>query len=179
MKVLEGLRIFLRPMTVQDSGAVHSLLDDREVSEFLSRVRYPLPIENVRKHLEGLNRPGARKKTFSFAIIEKKSEKLIGSVSVKLSSNLALGELGYWLGRDYWGKGYMKEALRLAVGFAFGELRLHRVFAHVFSENVRSSKLLERLGFKREGVLREAVFKAGKWHDYEVFSVLEGEKLKL
>jgi ribosomal-protein-alanine N-acetyltransferase len=176
MKILQGSRIILRPMTVQDAEAVHSLLNNSEVSEFLSRVKYPLPVENVQRHLKGLNRPGARKKTFSFAVIEKKSEKLIGSASVRLSPNLAVGELGYWLGRDFWGNGYMKEALRLAVGFAFGELQLHRIFAHVFSENIRSCKLLEGLGFRKEGVLREAVFKSGKWHDYVVFSVLEGEK---
>ena len=74
--------------------------------------------------------------------------------------------LGYSIDRDYEGKGYMSEALRAALAWAFAELRLHRVMANYRPENERSGKLLERLGFVREGFAKEYLFIDGAWADH-------------
>lgn len=74
--------------------------------------------------------------------------------------------LGYALDRDHVGQGLMEEALRAAIGYVFGELRLHRIIAHYMPANVRSARLLERLGFVIEGRAREYLYLDGAWQDH-------------
>ena len=74
--------------------------------------------------------------------------------------------LGYQLARRHEGQGLMFEALTATLGHAFRELRLHRVMANYRPENARSGRLLERLGFVREGYAREYLFIDGAWRDH-------------
>jgi [ribosomal protein S5]-alanine N-acetyltransferase len=75
----------------------------------------------------------------------------------QLGEGYGVAECGYWLGRRFWGNGLATEALRLILPYAFEERRLRRVEAYVFATNPASARILEKCGFKREGVLREAV----------------------
>lgn len=74
--------------------------------------------------------------------------------------------LGYQIARSHEGRGLMSEALRAANAFAFRELRLHRIMANYRPENERSGRLLERLGFVREGVAKDYLFIDGAWRDH-------------
>ena len=78
--------------------------------------------------------------------------------------------LGYQLSRRHEGRGLMQEALRATIAHAFSELRLHRIMANYRPENARSAKLLERLGFVREGFAREYLFIDGAWRDHVLTS---------
>jgi len=79
--------------------------------------------------------------------------------------------LGYQVARRHEGRGLMQEALRAGIGFAFRELRLHRIMANYRPENARSGRLLERLGFVREGFAREYLFIDGAWRDHVLTSL--------
>jgi ribosomal-protein-alanine N-acetyltransferase len=74
--------------------------------------------------------------------------------------------LGYQVARSHEGKGLMAEALRATNAFVFRELRLHRIMANYRPENERSARLLERLGFAREGLARDYLFIDGEWRDH-------------
>jgi ribosomal-protein-alanine N-acetyltransferase len=74
--------------------------------------------------------------------------------------------LGYQVAKDREGRGYMSEALRHANAFMFEERRLHRIMANYRPENERSARLLERLGFVREGIARDYLFIDGAWRDH-------------
>lgn len=84
-------------------------------------------------------------------------------------------EIGYDLGPAYWGHGYMAEALKAALCHGFEIMLLNRVQAFVALENDRSSRLLERLGFAREGTVREKHLFRGRYHDHYCFSLLRRE----
>jgi len=84
-------------------------------------------------------------------------------------------ELGFALGRAFWGRGYMAAALPAVLAFAFGRLGLHRVYADADPRNTRSIRALERLGFVREGVLREHYLVRGEAQDGVVFGLLRLE----
>lgn len=80
-------------------------------------------------------------------------------------------ELGYWLGRAYWGEGIMTAAVRALLPRAWCELRLYRVQARVFADNPASMRVLERCGFAREAVLRRQVVKGERLLDLHVFAI--------
>jgi ribosomal-protein-alanine N-acetyltransferase len=79
--------------------------------------------------------------------------------------------LGYQIARDHQGRGLMSEALRASNAFMFDAMRMHRVMANYRPENARSGKLLERLGFVREGLAREYLFIDGAWRDHVLTSL--------
>jgi ribosomal-protein-alanine N-acetyltransferase len=83
--------------------------------------------------------------------------------------------LGYQIARDQEGKGLMHEALASCLAFAFGPMRLHRVMANYRPENVRSARLLERLGFVREGFARSYLFIDGEWRDHVLTALASPE----
>jgi len=84
-------------------------------------------------------------------------------------------EIGYWLGKEYWGKKIMKEAVFLILGFGFEQLKLVRIYARVMHPNIASAKLLEKQGFKYEGRLRKATLREDKWMDELRYSILRNE----
>ena len=84
-------------------------------------------------------------------------------------------ELGYWLGEPFWGQGIITEAIRLKCLQVFEATEVNRIFAAIFSYNIASMKVLEKNGFKKEGVGRQAIFKDGSFHDEHRYSILRME----
>lgn len=84
-------------------------------------------------------------------------------------------ELGYWMGVDHAGKGYMAEALGLTIGFVFETLGLHRIEAACIPDNRRSIRLLEQAGFRHEGVMRDYLRINGVWQDHHLFALLRDD----
>lgn len=81
-------------------------------------------------------------------------------------------EIGYWIDKAYEGKGIITKATRRLIEYAFDELDMNRVEIHCSSENERSAAVPERLGFTKEGVLRQAEFRNGKLHDFNIYGLL-------
>ena len=90
------------------------------------------------------------------------------SVGTDVSSRSA--EIGYWLSEDYWGKGIMTEAVGAAADIGFATLPICRIYAHTFSNNPASGRVLEKSGFSLEGRLRKSVFKNGEFLDQLVYA---------
>jgi ribosomal-protein-alanine N-acetyltransferase len=125
----------------------------------------------INRRVEWTARQG---KEVCFAIRET-GGKLIGIVS---ADHLEIGtshkaEIGYWLARPYWGQGIMTDAVRVYVGYAFAELQLLRLVAHVFEFNLASARVLERNGFQLEGRLRKHLRKDGKLIDARFYGLLK------
>lgn len=85
--------------------------------------------------------------------------------------------LGYWMGERHAGKGHMTEAVRGAVRFAFTDLALHRVEAACLPNNEPSKRLLERVGFQREGMARAYLRINGSWADHLLYAALSSDRL--
>jgi RimJ/RimL family protein N-acetyltransferase len=80
-------------------------------------------------------------------------------------------EIGYWIGEPYWGKGYATDAVRLLLKFAFDELGLLRVYANIYEYNIGSMKVLEKVGFEKEAIIKSSVIKEGKVIDEYLYSI--------
>ena len=96
----------------------------------------------------------------------------IGSIGLMLGKDVHrfTAEMGYWLAEPYWGKGIMTDAVQFLAAWAFGELKLHRISAEPYATNTASHRVLEKVGFSLEGVLRSSAYKDGKILDQFVYS---------
>src|SRR4029077_20513221 len=96
----------------------------------------------------------------NFAIVLKHGGEHIGAIGHGLNLAQENAELGYWIGKPYWGCGYCTEAGHAVLRYAFNELRLHRVHARHLSHNPASGRVMQKLGMRHEGRLREHVKKS-------------------
>ncbi len=116
-------------------------------------------------------------RAFDFAIRRPEDpERHLGNVSVWFTSRVAMvGEIGYWVRSDEAGKGIGTEATARVLQVAFDELHMHRAVLRIATGNVASERVAEKLGFTREGLLREDVRVNGVWMDHSVWGLLDRE----
>jgi RimJ/RimL family protein N-acetyltransferase len=113
---------------------------------------------------------------FQFALVLREEGRLIGNCGIRMrTSHATEADIGYELDSRYWGHGYATEAARALLAFGFGELRLHRIWAHCVPENVASARVLEKIGMQREGHLRENEWMKGRWWDTLIYAILDHE----
>jgi ribosomal-protein-alanine N-acetyltransferase len=116
------------------------------------------------------------RRKFQLAITVPGEDRLIGNCGIRMQTAGALeAEIGYELAPEHWGRGYATEAARAMLGFGFAELALHRVHANCIAENVASARVLEKLGMRREGQLRENAWMKGRWWDTLIYGILDYE----
>lgn len=118
-----------------------------------------------------------QQRALRFVIRERVHRSFAGVVGLEACMHLHRScELGYWLRDEATGRGLMTEAARAAVAFAFERLRAHRVRVAAATDNHRSLRVIGALGFRFEGVAREAEWCDGRWLDHAVFARLEGDR---
>lgn len=110
----------------------------------------------------------------AFFIYQNSSGKLVGGITLgNIRYGVAqTGHIGYWIGERYAGQGLMVDALKLVVRHAFDTLRLHRIEAACIPDNTRSVRVLEKAGFRREGLLRSYLRINGEWHDHYLYALI-------
>lgn len=110
---------------------------------------------------------------YIFAIIELQKGKLIGNCWIHITSlTHKEGRIGYCLNKTFWGKGYGTEVAKALVEFGFSKLCLHRVFATCDPENTASAHVLEKVGMKYEGHLKQHKWTKGRWRDSLLYAIL-------
>ena len=112
-----------------------------------------------------------------FAIRDKKTRELLGVVGLDSCVHLHRAcELGYWLRREATGRGYMTEAAQAAVDFAFSRMGVHRIRCAAATDNVASLRVIARLGFRFEGIARQAELVGSRWLDHAIFARLSSDE---
>ena len=145
--VLATERLTLRPVASQDLKAIVALAGDVEVAQWTVSIRHPLSEAEVKVWLASRSAKGER----AFAILLKGTGQLIGVVGITVLADGDKAEIGYWVGRPYWGNGYATEAVRRVLLHGFGALGLAEVEATVFPGNDRSIQVLTKIGFAETG----------------------------
>lgn len=177
---LQTKRLILRESTLKDAGDISENLNDLEVSRYIVPGQYPYTIQDAKKSIIQRSKMSKKKLKENYILgIELKSEKKIIGEVLLLKVNIFQGtaEVGYWLGKRYWGQGIMTEAIEKILEFSFNKLKLRRLTILTPVANTPSNKLAKKLGFKFEGKLRE-VYKSkvtGKIYDANLYSLLRKE----
>jgi RimJ/RimL family protein N-acetyltransferase len=132
-------RLILREFNSNDKEELISLLNDKTVTKWMENIPFPY----LEKHANWWIETGSKKK-YQYAIINKKSNKLIGSLKITLK-----GEIGCWIGTDYWKKGFASEAIERIKKFGFNELKLDKLWAATHKDNGAPFELMRNTGFTR------------------------------
>jgi ribosomal-protein-alanine N-acetyltransferase len=113
---------------------------------------------------------------YVFAIVNNENEKMIGAGEFNIRDfTNKIGEVGFIVNPEYWGKGIATDVAKLLINFGFKELKLHRLVATCDPRNIGSSKVLEKVGMTKEGRIREDLLIKDGWRDSLLYSVLEYE----
>ncbi len=172
---IESKRVRLRPLDIEDTNAFYAWAGDRQVTRYsLSSFAYPQSKTDIYKWLSEIN-SGA--KGVYFGICCGETRRLIGYAGITgISSLNRCGEYFILIGdKTYWGKGMATEVTRLVTHYGFTELGLHRIELTAFSDNSAAVRAYEKAGYIKEGVLREAGFRSGKFVDKITMAVLAQE----
>lgn len=172
---IDAKRVRLRWITAADTDAFFAIYSNSEVMRYWSTP--PLVDQAAAAALiEKIHADWQRRAILKWGIALRSDDQLIGSLTLfNLDFNHRRAEIGYALGRAYWGQGYMNEALNAVLAYAFESLGLHRIEADIDPRNTASIKTVERLGFKREGYLRERWQVNGEIQDAYFYGLLKQE----
>ncbi|NLF32665.1 MAG: GNAT family N-acetyltransferase [Planctomycetes bacterium] len=166
-------RLTLRPFAPADAADVSRLAGAREVAQTMLYMPHPYDEGMAERWIASLDGDWAAGRELNLAMTLAATGELIGSVGLSGMDNPhQRAELGYWVGVPYWGRGYCTEAARGLIRYAFAELGLHRVFAHHFTRNPASGRVLAKAGMTHEGTLRKHALRWGVFEDREVWGIL-------
>jgi RimJ/RimL family protein N-acetyltransferase len=173
---LRTARLTLGPLESRDAEALVTLAGAFAIADTTATIPHPYTPEDARIFLalDAAERAGGG--AVRFAVRHGEGE-LVGVVGLhQIDRDQLRAELGYWIGVPWWGRGYATEAAGAVLRYGFDELGLHKIHAHYLARNPASGKVLERIGMRREGVLREEVRKWGRFEDVVLCGVLRADR---
>lgn len=172
---LQTERLRLREFRPDDADALYAVHSDPDVMRYWSFPAWTLPEQAVAK-VDDILRQRATDNMLVWAIAERESDLLIGSSAVfAINRDQGRAEIGYSLRRDCHGVGLASEALRAILAYLFDSMQLRRIEADIDPRNHGSCRLVERLGFVREGVLRERWNVNDELCDSAIYGLLRDE----
>jgi diamine N-acetyltransferase len=171
--MIYGTKVRLRAVERDDIPRFIKWFNDPQVREHLSMYR-PLSLAQEEKWFERHTQLDPADHIYA---IETQEGVHIGNLGLHdVNWKNRSTELGIVIGeKEYWNQGYGTDAIMTLLGYAFGELGLHRVFLRVDADNPRGIRCYEKCGFSHEGTLRDAVFTGGKHKDQYIMAVLQSE----
>ncbi|MGP4076497.1 GNAT family N-acetyltransferase [Halobacillus sp. K22] len=176
MNILEeGEHLYLREIVPDDWESLHTYASNEEACKF-----QPWGPNNEQDSIFFVqqairDREVRHRSRFVFAIINKESGRVVGNIEMNIIDWDGVGEIGFIIHPDHWGKGYATEAAHLILKHSFERCELHRVEANCSPDNIASLNVLEKIGMILEGKLRQNILVKGSWRDSCVYSMLKDE----
>src|SRR3954468_12259068 len=164
-------RLTLRPFTLDDAWDVERLASKREIADTTLNIPHPYPVGAATRWIESHSPAWANRTNATFAIVETKSVRLTGAISLMIKREHQRAELGYWIAPDCWNNGYATEASRRILEFGFESLGLHRIESRHFLRNPASGEVMKKIGMQKEGVERDVVLKWDRFESLAVYSI--------
>jgi [ribosomal protein S5]-alanine N-acetyltransferase len=166
-------RLCLRPFIPSDAADVKRLAGDKRIAATTLNLPHPYPDGLANSWIATHEDNFTTRKSLVLAICLRIDGQLIGAIGLTLKQELDNAELGYWISAELWNRGYATEAAYAIAKYGFENLRLHKIFAHHFSGNDASGKVMEKIGMKEEGFLREHVKHNGNHLNLHQYGLLQ------
>lgn len=177
---IETSRLTIRDNIKSDLDEHHRLMSDSEIMSYIKDIQ-TYSLEESKENLDFSIKESQRgndRKCYFFAIVDRITDMYIGSIGFTILEKNECGgnaELGYFILKEHWNKGYTTEAAEAVVKFAFEKVKLHKISTGCILENSNSEKIMNKLGMVKEAHLKLHVLHNGKWKDrveYATFNEL-------
>ena len=174
--MLKELRVNLRSLKIEDAPDLAATINNKKV---LDNLRDGIPFPYTEKDAEefiSATLLAVKDTQYIFAITY--DSKIIGNIGAfrKENAHRFTAELGYYIAEPYWGKGIMTEAIRQMIAYIFENTDIVRIFAEPYVFNEASCRVLEKVGFQFEGVLRKNAIKDGQMIDMKMYAIIKDEE---
>lgn len=175
LPLLAGPRLRLRQLQAADLPALFAVFSDPAVMRYWSHPPFATP-DDARWYLADIEAGRVNRTLWQWGIARNEDDAVIGTVTVyAVDAGNRRAEIGYALGSAHWRRGYAEEALRAVLAHAFGPLGLARIEADIDPRNGPSCRLVEKLGFRCEGLLRERWYVGGEFAHSALYGLLARE----
>ena len=163
----------MRPFKLNDAKRVQFLAGDISIVSGAINIPYPYLDGIAESWISTHYKEYKKGNSLILAITLKESGLLIGSVGLYVNKIHQNAELGYWIGKDYWGNGYCSEAVSGIINYAFTHMNLNKIFANFLTRNSASGRVLIKNGFNKEGFFFFYIKYADSFEDVEFYSLLK------
>ncbi len=174
---LKTERLILRGFQDSDAPAIQELAGVYEVAEMTLNIPHPyldgMAETWIATHQEDFEAGGG----VVFAMIDQKSELLMGAAGLIVTHRFNRAELGYWVGKPYWGHGYATEASEALLKYGFEMMQLNKIHASHMTRNPTSGRVMEKIGMEQEGILKQHALKWDEYVDLAVYGILSSSWL--
>jgi RimJ/RimL family protein N-acetyltransferase len=169
--------ITLRAIEESDLELIREMMNDPEIENMTGGYSFPISVYQQKKWFEGLLNNNKELRT----VIETKEHGAIGLVmltDIDWKNRTAQFHSKIATSKNLRGKGYGTVATKALLKYAFEQLNLNCIYSHIIDYNIPSQKVKEKCGFRREGLLRNRIYKNGKYHDVVVWSIMNGDLIE-
>lgn len=167
-------RLVLRAFTVDDAPAVQLYAGRKEISDTTLTIPHPYPDGAAEMWIKTHRTAWELRSHLTYAIVTTEGE-LVGCIGMALTFDHQRAELGYWIRTESWGQGYATEAAEALMAFGFTHLHLHRIQAHHFERNPQSGRVMQKIGMRFEGLMRDAIRKGARFENTAMYAILVDE----
>jgi [ribosomal protein S5]-alanine N-acetyltransferase len=169
-------RLLLGAFEPGDATELQRLAGEREIADTTLTIPHPYEMDHALAWIGNQRKESARGRAENFAIRLSAGSSIIGCAGLRdIDAEHLQAELGFWIGRDWWGHRYAREAASAVIRFGFETLRLNRICAHHMLRNPAAGKVLQHIGMQREGLLRQRVRKWGIYEDVILYAILRDD----
>ena len=171
--IIKANKFILRSYRKGDEKSLVENINDKNVSKFMSTVPFPYKLKDARFWINRSRKLENKKIKNEIHFAIDITGKVVGGIGLMHIEKAHKAEIGYWIGRNYWNIGIMTNVVKLMSDFGFKKLKLKRIYAKVFLKNKASAKVLEKNGFRLEGLMRKEMTKKDKLYDAYLYSKLK------
>lgn len=169
--------LYLRKLKPSDAKPIYEIFNKPEILKWL--FFQPTKNYNIKDQEDWIRKilkKSKKHQSYVFGITIPPEKEIVGIISLEnFNWENKNAQIGYWLIKKHWGKGIIPKAAKTIMNFAFKKLKLHRIYGAVFEENIKSQKVLEKCGFKKEGITRHATYRYNRWHNKIRYGILTSE----
>jgi ribosomal-protein-alanine N-acetyltransferase len=176
--ILQTARLVLRPFYFQDAKEIQRLAGHPDIAATTQHIPHPYYDGYAEAWIQSVHTSFRQGLQYMYAITLKSTDELIGSVGLSMHWEHESASMGYWMGRDYWGKGYCTEGAKIIIGLGFDILGLNRIQAKHLKRNPSSGKVLLKIGMHPEGVERQSTRVRGVLEDLVSYGMLKMDPRK-
>lgn len=175
LPTLHTERLTLRAFNLSDAKRVQKLAGTFEIADTTGHMPHPYLDGMAEDWISGQAEEFNDGDAATFAITLRESGELMGAIGLTLQSHHQRAEMGYWLGVEYWNKGYMSEAAAAVIAYGFEQLHLNRIYSSYFPRNPASGRVMQKVGMTYEGTLRQHFIRWTQPEDLVYYSILKSE----